>query len=383
MHFPPFTPGPRPRVSIAPPPTNADRARQPIANWRRALAALLMGLGMEQAAAYSCHPVSPSAPYNPVAPHEFSDTLQFGSLDPGENQPGGIIGRGFPWQAAGTYDTMCDCPQGSGYGQWFWTTRMAPPPGNTATVEGTQLQFYKITPNVQIGGFINFQSSLRQLPITNLVDPTHGVAHCGNDRRTKSFGQLGVLHVMIDRPFVGVIQVPRTKLFDLYATTAGEAPGPKPVASFFISGTVTVHQSCQLAPGQETLINFGGITPAQLGTLAGPGSAVVQRTFQVECTHISPSTGLNLSLESSAHPTQPSLLATGRNDLGIQVRNQGRVLIPLAFGATPGPMNSFPLIVDHATQRTQFELEAYPVGVLNPVQPGSFSATATLKFDFE
>ncbi|MCY1457803.1 hypothetical protein D9M71_751280 [compost metagenome] len=59
------------------------------------------------------------------------------------------------------------------------------------------------------------------------------------------------------------------------------------------------------------------------------------------------------------------------------------MLIPLAFGATPGPMNSFPLIVDHATQRTQFELEAYPVGVLNPVQPGSFRATAALKFDFE
>ncbi|MCY1357146.1 putative minor fimbrial subunit LpfD [compost metagenome] len=389
MHFPPFTPGPRPGASNAPFPAQADLAKRPTASRQRttrrcwAAAAMLMGLAAEPASAYSCHPVSSSYPYPPVAPHQFSDTLQFGSVDPGENQPGGVIGRSFPYSASGTYDTMCECPAGAGYSQFFYTTRMVPPPGNTATVNGTQLQFYKITPNVQFGGFIDFDSTWLPLPITNKPAPYQGVAVCGNDRLTRRVGNRGLLYVMIDRPFVGAIQIPPTKLFELFATTTAETPGPTPIANIVISGTVTVHQSCGLASGQNTVIDFGPISPSQVGNLSGPGSAVVQRSFQVECTHIPPTAGLNLSLESPAHPAQPSLLATGRNDLGIQVRNQGRVLIPLALGAVPGPMNSFPLIVDPATQRTQFELEAYPVGVAKPIQAGPFSATATLKFDFE
>ena len=156
------------------------------------------------------------------------------------------------------------------------------------------------------------------------------------------------------------------------------------MTSVYMSGTVTVPQSCQLAPGQNAVMNFGAINKDQL---ARPGEApekVIKRTFQIKCSNISQTVKINLSLESQPHSQEPSLLATqGRSDLGIQVRNLGRVVWPLVPFGTPKPNNIIPLDLNYAAQTTEFELEAWPVKMTSDPKVGPFNATATLKFDFE
>ncbi|MNR42874.1 hypothetical protein D3C85_1614390 [compost metagenome] len=115
---------------------------------------------------------------------------------------------------------------------------------------------------------------------------------------------------------------------------------------------MSVPQSCKLAPGQITTIEFDNVEPYKL---AVPGAAspanTRERTFQVVCTNISQGIGINLSLESPANTHFPNIFAThGRTDLGIQVNNNGRILSPLLPKAAPHPANIIPLTLNYAQQ---------------------------------
>ncbi|MDA8486297.1 fimbrial protein [Pseudomonas resinovorans] len=190
---------------------------------------------------------------------------------------------------------------------------------------------------------------------------------------------------MIDRPFIGESVIRETKLLDIYGDTMPGAQPAAPLSTVSMSGRVSVPQSCQLAPGQVTTIEFDNLHP---DTLSTPGAATPnntrQRTFQIQCTNISETVAINLSLESAAHPRFPDVFATHRRtDVGIQVSNHGRIVPPLAEGAAPTPAQIIPLTLDYAAQRAEFTIEAYPVRTEKHLVPGPFEGAATLKFEFE
>lgn len=189
---------------------------------------------------------------------------------------------------------------------------------------------------------------------------------------------------MIDHPFVGESTIAHTQLLNVFGDTNPNATPTTPIAGVTMTGRVTVPQSCELAPGQVTTIDFDNIQP---NTLAVPGAASPansrERTFQITCTNISQGVAINLSLESAANAHFPNIFATqGRTDLGIQINNNGRVISPLLPDATPGSANIIPLTLNHAQQTAEFSIEAFPVRTESHVEPGPFEGAATLKFDF-
>lgn len=90
--------------------------------------------------------------------------------------------------------------------------------------------------------------------------------------------------------------------------------------------------------------------------------------------------------ERNSAPAQEAgfnIFAThGRTDLGIQVKNNDRILSPLLPEAVPHPANIIPLTLNYTQQTAEFTIEAFPVRTEQNVEPGPFEGTAILKFDF-
>ncbi|MFC5698862.1 fimbrial protein [Pseudomonas sp. GCM10022186] len=198
-------------------------------------------------------------------------------------------------------------------------------------------------------------------------------------------GKTGRLHLMIDKPFIGESVIPKTKLLELRGTVENtSSTGATPLADVWMSGSVVVPQSCELAPGQVTTIDFGNLNPWEV---AGPGETpqrTVSRTFQIQCKNISEMVAVNLSLEGAPHAKQTNALAVNdRSDLAIILKNNGRIVPPLREFATPKPENLIPLTFNQAEQKGEFDLETYPIKAEKYVDPGEFKSQVTLKFEFE
>ncbi|MCY1433556.1 putative minor fimbrial subunit LpfD [compost metagenome] len=290
------------------------------------------------------------------------------------------------WQLP-LYQATCSCPKGMIYRENFYTTRTKLEKGNMATVNGQQFQFYKLNRNLQVAMEIWIDGLLLEfvpVPFSSVSNRENNKTKRCQEGKEFGTGTKGRIHLMIDRPFVGVNVISHTQLMEVFGDTVPNATPTSPIAGVTMTGTVSVPQSCKLAPGQITTIEFDNVEPYKL---AVPGAAspanTRERTFQVVCTNISQGIGINLSLESPANTHFHNIFAThGRTDLGIQVNNNGRVLSPLLPKAAPHPANIIPLTLNYAQQSAEFTIEAFPVRTEQHVEPGPFEGTATLKFDF-
>ncbi|MFC5695488.1 fimbrial protein [Pseudomonas sp. GCM10022186] len=139
-----------------------------------------------------------------------------------------------------------------------------------------------------------------------------------------------------------------------------------------------------VGPGQITTIDFGNINPSDL---VGPGETsphAITRTFNVQCRNISDSVAIKLSLEGAPHKVQTDALAVNdRSDLAIILKNNGRIVPPVAEGVTPTTPNFIPLDFNQPEQKGQFDLEAHPIKAEKEVEPGEFKSQVTVKFEFE
>lgn len=313
---------------------------------------------------------------------------------PEESSRQTLMPNAHSWALGGKYAATCKCskPESHFPGAIYLTTKTDLAKGYTATVNGTEMQFYKATRNLQVaaevfvGGERNEYVPIPFTSVSNLQSEQRWCNFWGEFSSTSfNAGTQGHLHLMIDEPFIGESVIPRTKLFDMIGTLEQASPvGATPMADFWVSGSVVVPQSCQLAPGQLTTIDFGTLNPKELATLRETPQRSVSRTFNVQCRNLSEKVAVNLTLEGRPHPAERDTLEVNdRSDLVIVLKNNGRIVPPLSENSSPAPENRIPLIIDRGDQTAQFELEAYPVKMDKQVAPGEFTSQATVKFEFE
>ena len=321
------------------------------------------------------------------AAQEYTFSFNRTFTNPNENAPDTIMPDAFTWQSNQEYPALCTCV--GSFRQTYFTARTDLEAGKVAVVNSQLMQFFKVNRNIQIAAEVWIGAGKRAfvpIPFFSVSNERPGwdTITCPF-QGTFNSGSEGKIHLMIVKPFVGTNVIPSTKLLSVFATTGpNEATSSLPMATVFMSGSVTVPQSCELPTGQDTTIDFG---PVASGALAGPGETpmkTVKRTFQIRCKNISDTVKVQLSLEARPHVDDSSLLATeGRQDLGIRIRNLDRVISPVPPFGTPTNGNFIPLAMDYVDQSAQFDLEAWPVVTSRPVKTGPFQATATLKFEFE
>ncbi|BAN46420.1 fimbrial protein [Metapseudomonas resinovorans] len=321
---------------------------------------------------------------------EFPFSATFTSPD--DNAPQRVLANAHAWNLGQNYPGSCTCSRpGVTYGSSFiYTTRTDLPAGYSAEVGGQTRQFYQVNRNIQVASEVwvagqrNAYMPVPLSAVSNLMTVNRICSTTGITTTAFASGGMGRLHLMIDRPFIGEVVIPRTRLLDMVgAYEVAPTAAAQPMASVWMSGRVVVPQSCRLAPGQVTTIDFGQLNPGELPMPGQNPRRTVSRVFQVQCENIAQMVSIDLSLEGITHSSEPSALAVNeRRDLAIVLRHDGRQLQPVPQNAKPGPEHIIPLTFDQGSQRGEFQLEAYPIKLTPILPPGTFNSQVTLKFDF-
>jgi type 1 fimbria pilin len=187
-------------------------------------------------------------------------------------------------------------------------------------------------------------------------------------------GANGFVSLYFTRPFVGQVVIPNTKILDLYGTKVTGSYGGEPMSSVYMSGSVTVPQSCEINAGQVINVKFGNIMSNDIkdpGEIAkGFTPKVVDMTLA--CNNIS--NGVVVSLSFSGEPSggDPTALKTDNNDIGVRVRDANNNIVPPVNG-------NLPVTFDYSSQTGTSSMSLAPMNVTgNAPAIGQFNAVATI-----
>ncbi|MFS7252581.1 fimbrial protein [Rahnella rivi] len=266
----------------------------------------------------------------------------------------------------------------------------------TSLPAGHAINYYKINDHVDLMTQISIpNNNYITVPTTNAVidktlhrDKTNtGVCRQHNTHDTFTTGSQGKLNFYITMPFVGEINIPHTEIARVYASAATSAnPNPilgTPVAILYLSGTLTVPQSCEINEGEIISVNFGAIQASKFVTKNGRPDNYRPVNFDIRynCTKnglpvIPVGNKLTMILEGQDVQDQYYLVARRRPsdnkaDIGIMIENTG-TYIPFTMG----------VLAINQTGQGKLSLEAIPINLVGgELDTGPFQATATLKID--
>ncbi|VWB70127.1 putative minor fimbrial subunit LpfD [Burkholderia territorii] len=189
---------------------------------------------------------------------------------------------------------------------------------------------------------------------------------------------------MVTRPFVGTINIPETPL--AYVRMGYDAPlsHSSPIVQWiYVAGSITVPQSCRLAPGQNLTIDFGSRISDRIALRGQTGIEPVKRRFDIQCNNITSGVKVDLVLDAQPQAKDKRYIATTHKDIGIAVESQGRLIAPTSPGTPPRPEQKLPITMDYKAQSAQFDMSAYPVRMINKPSAGEYQGSATVKFEFQ
>ncbi|MFP1953361.1 fimbrial protein [Lonsdalea quercina] len=217
-------------------------------------------------------------------------------------------------------------------------------------------------------------STYHNVPFTDLSNNCNG--KCGGTATTGSRVQVSF---RIKRKFVGMTTLPSIPVFSLYGNQGGTGQGTgSPLVVGYLSGTMTVPQSCELNAGQVVAIDFGNISTGAFKTAGAKpdGVSAVTRTIAIACNGIEAQS--NLSLRVQADTVSGNAIVSNNSDVGFVVTNSSDSAL------TPNDISSvLPFTLDD-NESSNVTVKAYPVSVTgNTPQAGVVTALAYLRVDFD
>lgn len=280
---------------------------------------------------------------------------------------------------------MCPCTNGWATSQYL-TYKTPLQSGQSGMVNGARRTFYKVGDGtIQVALDILYGGSL-PVPITNnrwsmRLECKHSN---GAEHNTPLPGNEGRLHLLITQPFIGVKPIPRTLIATTHMGYNDPLPSDPPTLRYiYVSGAVTVPQSCQLVPGQNLSIDFGRRIVDQLALPGQAGIGPVKRSFNIQCKNIKSGVNVDLFLEAQPQAKDKRYITTSHNNIGIAVESHNKLIAPTLPGARPGNDQKLPIELDYGAQRAQFDMSAYPVRMVEKPSTGAYHGSATVKFEFQ
>ncbi|HHQ6558424.1 TPA: fimbrial protein [Serratia fonticola] len=289
--------------------------------------------------------------------------------NPGDNSAGMYYKQTYQWNLGGDYAANCDCTDSP------ITFYKAEVPSNlTFTRDYDGLHFYSINRYLEVATELWVGGGKQE----NIATPFDSVSNlypsaCKGMTNWTS-GSSGFVSLYFTRPFVGQVVIPSTKILDLYGSKVDKSFGGVPMSSIYMSGSVTVPQSCEINAGQVINVNFDNIMSNDIknpGEIAnGFTPKVVDMTLA--CNNIS--NGVVVSLSFSGEPSggDPTALKTDNNDIGVRVRDANGNIVPPVNG-------NLPVTFDYSSQTGTSSMTLAPMNVTgNTPALGRFNAVATI-----
>ncbi|KVX18446.1 hypothetical protein WL02_12270 [Burkholderia ubonensis] len=256
------------------------------------------------------------------------------------------------------------------------------------------MQFFRLNDNIQIA--IEVSATLGAIgtpvPFENLQVGGGGIVWepCGasgvrveTDTNRKASG--GKIHLLIDQPFVGSLQIPKRKIAEVGLSWGEPAIGPLPATrEIFFGAKIDIPQSCKLTPGQNMVIDFGSRNREMVALSGQPAILPVERNYTVQCKTTGSSVKVDLLLEAQPHSRDKRYIKTTNSDVGIAVESSGKLISPKPPGSvSAAPDQRLPIDVDYASQQARFGITTYPVRTASLPSTGEYKGEATIKFEFQ
>lgn len=335
---------------------------------------LLLGLGLSTymlslgAQAAACTPIGGTKIYN------FA--MNYNLTQPSQNTTGTVISNAYSWSLGNQYQVSCSC---SGSYTGAYITTEVPTSGGQVYTDGT-LHYYAISDylgvasSVYIGGGLMAYTAT---PFTSVFNKYTISNTCAGG--SYSTGSQGAVSLYFRRPFVGVQTIPSTKVVDVFAATDSATHSTTPVATVYMSGSVTVPQNCVINGGGVITIPFGDIMAGDITTKGAMAKNFTPKNqqFTVACSNISDGVKVSLSFQGTPDSNDSTALATTNKDVAVKIENSAGAVIPPVSG-------SLPLNMNYAAQVGTSEINLYPINTTgNMPATGSFTATATISADIQ
>ncbi|MFZ1872060.1 MAG: fimbrial protein [Chania sp.] len=338
-----------------------------------------------QAASDTCKP-------NGAATYSFPFSPELS--DPSLNVTGTVIADASQgaWNSSKNYSVTCDCtPVRNSDNQLIMGASYitATPALSTPDVSVGPLNFYvlddylSVASQVRIAGGYGNPGRLFPTPFTNQsngysTNPADVGQLCTHDYTSGSGGQISL---RFRRPFVGVHTIGNTKLLDIYITSRNVPHGNVAVASVYMSGTVTVPQSCEISPAPIS-INLGDIMSSKFKTAGAmpDGFTPVNQQLTLACRNISDGVKVSLTFTADPDPKISNALKTTNGDIAVMIKDGNGNIISPNNGTLPINMSGLGTL----NSTGQAGINVYPVNTTgNTPAVGVFNATGTVKVEIQ
>ncbi|AID27591.1 long polar fimbrial protein LpfD [Salmonella bongori] len=332
-----------------------------------------------------------AADWGPCSPnggtHEFSANISQTITDTSRNVSGGIFPDFYSWSLSGGYRGTCECPPGTEGMSIYYSAKSPLTPGHT---EGTD-QYYVVDSHIQVNTkiWVAGGHGLSAVPFTNLdVLAGNGRVACDVDGVPVTFvtGSTGSMSLYINKPFVGQLDIPSTKIAELYASKKASVYGSTPMASVYLSGQITVPQGCELSSGSTLEIPFGEFKASDFKDRKGQvakNATKFTKELQFKCTNISDGVKIFLRIEGMPNANDSNAIDMGNPDIGAVIEgDNGNILVPNDTSVNQELDVSG--LVDGTHRTASTTISAYPISTTGKLPTaGKFEGIATMSIDVE
>lgn len=300
--------------------------------------------------------------------YNFPFVKQFDNPD--DNKTGMYFHQTYQWSLGGDYAANCDC---TGSPITFYKAEV--PSNLTFTRDYEGLHFYSINRYLEVATEL-WVGGGRQKNIATPFDNESNLypSACKGITNWTS-GSSGYVSLYFTRPFVGQVVIPSTKILDLFGTKVSGSYGGMPMSSIYMSGSVTVPQSCNINAGQVINVNFDNIMSNDIKTKGDIANGFTPKVVNMTLACNNISNGVVVSLSFSGEPASgdPTALKSYDNtDIGVRVRDANNNIV--------SPVNgNLPVTFDYSTQTGTSSMTLAPMNVTgNTPALGRFNAVATI-----
>lgn len=309
-----------------------------------------------------------------AGPKQYNFLLDYTLKDPTENMSGRTIDGAYEWSLGSSYGVVCSCT--GEYGP-AWITAKVPDTGLVYT-EG-KLKFYAINDYLAVASEVWIAGETKAMVATPFGPESNKnpAVKCGSFRYAT--GSRGVISLYFRRPFVGEQDIPTTRVVDVYIASDNTTQSSEPVSTVWMSGKVTVPQSCVINGGGVITVPFGNIMAGDITTKGEIAKNFTPRNvnFNVACSNISDGVKVNLNFSGTPDANDPTAFSTTNSDVGVRIRDPE--------GETVNPNGGvLPLTMDYSTQVGTSAISLFPLNTTGKMpETGDFTATATIRAEIQ
>ena len=312
----------------------------------------------------------------------FNAVIDKTITDASQNTAGTIFPDFWSWDLGGGYSATCSCPDDKQEVPVYYKTETSLQPGYSDASH----QYFVIDNHIQIAADIWIQGRKMQyvsMPLMNESNE-YPIDQCNS---TKYFdtGRKGKLSLYINHPFVGQLDIPPTRIFDLFGTNVSGVYSTIPLSSVSLSGQIIVPQGCEMATGSTLEIPFGEFQAYNFKDRKGQqpaGFSPISKTLEFKCTNIADGIKIYLRVEGTPNANDSNAIDLGNPDIGaVMETSTGKILIP---NDSQGQELDVSALTDDTHRTASTSLKFYPISTTGKMPAtGDFEGIATLRIDVE